>query len=183
MNSLAFIVQAAFIYINVLSVFGQSQSDSLENVLLNAESDTARISILIDYVDQFGESEDAIPFLKKAFELSLNVTSVRHQSRAEITYGSFLAETDLDAGISLIDQGIKRYQQENMLYYLTDGLYIKGQTLEIENQLDSAAQAYTLAFEIASNNAFHQESGDAAFALSVLNNLRGNNVNAASPDS
>ena len=178
MKSSVFIFSFVFLLINVISALGQSKIDSLKNELANASTDTARISILIDIAYEHESTDESIEFLKEAYRLSSNIPSIRHQSRAEIAYGSYLADLELDSGILLIDSGIKRYREHDMASYESNALYIKGQTYEYSNLWDSAVSSYKKAYEVASAGEIHPEWGDAAFALSVVNNLRGNNVKA-----
>lgn len=159
-------------------LFSQTKLDSLRSELEECKTDTGKISILIALTYNAGEYSDQINFSKKAFNLGLNVTSVKHKSRSEIVYGSYLAETKLDSGLSLIRLGINRYLKEGMDDYAANAIFVKGVTFEILSMYDSAISTYESLHMMASAKKIHPQWGDAAYALAYLNNNRGNNVEA-----
>ena len=178
MNSPAKAILICLLFLRFFSANGQSAEVSLQNELRNVKTDTGRISILIDLAYRAESNKEALKYSYQAFLLGKHTSSIRHKSRSEVVHGSFLSKSNLDSGIALIKSGIRGYEQAGMLLYTANGFYILGQTYDFQNQYNLAISCYEKTFEIASENEFYQEWGDAAYELSVLSNLKGNNVDA-----
>lgn len=163
-----------------LNVLAQnSKLDSLKNELSKAESDTAKISILINLAyEAHTQKVERISYAAQAYELARNVESIKHKSRSELTLGIFYSSTDLDSAISLMKKGTRRYLDNEMFEHTVNAYYITGITYEIEKLLDTAISYYEKAYELGKEHEVLPEYGDAAYALANINNIRGNNVEA-----
>ncbi len=157
---------------------GQSIQDSLKEELSLAQTDTAKISILIDLAYSSETTQESLNYTEKAYLLGKEVSSIRHKSRSEIVHGYYLSEVYLDSGVAFMNAGIKRYESEEMWLHVANALYVKAEAFEFLHELDSAITFYEQSFYTASRNELHQEWGDAALALSAIYNLRGNNAEA-----
>lgn len=164
------------LFLKVFALSAQSEQDSLINELSNIKTDTGRISMLIGLAYLAESTEDALSFTKQAYDLGKQVESIKHKSRSEIVHGSYLAEQDLDAGMHLINTALKRYESEKMWLYVANAYFVKAQTYEFLNEIDSALDSYQKSFYIASRNEFHPEWGDAALAMSYIYHLTGENA-------
>jgi len=147
-------------------------------VLDESSTDTAEISALINLAYASGDYKSQFEYSRAAFKLGEGVTSIRHKSRSEIVYGSFLSEIKPDSGISLINSGFRRYLENESYKYAANALYVKGVTFEVISMYDSALNAYENLFQLASDRAIHPEWGDAAYAIAYINNIRGKNLEA-----
>lgn len=172
-----FLVLFAFVF---CPSFGQKTTvDSLEKALQIAEADTSKINILIELsYNTLDNPERQLSYAKQALEIAKSVASIKHKSRSEIMTGVYYSTNNLDSAISLINIGINRYLDNDMMNYAANAYYIMGLTYEIENELDSAISIYKKTYDLASRNKIHPEYGNAAYALSNILNIRGENVEA-----
>ncbi|MEO9482164.1 MAG: tetratricopeptide repeat protein [Ekhidna sp.] len=152
--------------------------DSLKNALLEAESDTLKISILIDLAYESADEQNQLKYAGEAYTLGRQTKSIKHKGRSRVVLGLFYSNIDMDSSIHLMESGAELYLQNELMSHAVNAYYIIGVTYEIENQLDSAISVYKKTFEIGSEHKVHPEYGDAAYALANIFNIRGKNVDA-----
>lgn len=153
--------------------------DSLKTALENAESDTAKISTLIELgYAHFSDSSQRMRYALQAYELGKQVDYPKYQSRPELMLGIFLSSSDMDSAFVLMNSGVKRYMENELYSYAANAYFIMGLTHEIENNLDSALSYYRKTYEVGEENEVLPEYANAAYAIANINNIRANNVEA-----
>ncbi|WP_420317974.1 tetratricopeptide repeat protein [Ekhidna sp.] len=162
-----------------IPLFGQlSKIDSLRDQIAGAKHDTTKVTLLIDLAYELNDSS-SLGVAKEAYEIGKRCEDhPKYKGRSEAVYGLFLSSYDLDSGIFLMNQGAKRYLDNDLTSRAANALYIKGIIQEINELTDSAIVTYNKTAEISEQNNHYKELGDATYALANIYNTRGRNIMA-----
>lgn len=159
--------------------FGQYTSeDSLKSLLSTATTDTGRVSILIDLAYLSKPASQQRSYAYQAYQEGRKLDIGKHRIRSKITYGSFLADVNLDSGKIFLKEGVEDYRRMDLPDYEANALYLLALAFEFNNQLDSAICYYKKTYDISLQAKAHPEWGDAAYNISYLYNNNGNNIEA-----
>ncbi|MFK7952917.1 MAG: tetratricopeptide repeat protein [Ekhidna sp.] len=151
--------------------------DSLYNELEVTDQDTSKINLLIDIAY---EQEDSVQLQTAvdAYELAKKINNPRFEARSSAVLGYFYSFYDLDSGLSLLNNGVNIYLDNDFTLRAANALWFKGLVFEIENQFDSALYTYEKARLIAEVNDYYDELANAAFSIGNILNIRGENAKA-----
>ena len=155
----------------------QTVIDSLKAEIEASKYDTAKISLLIDLAYEIQDST-SLDIAREAYELGQRVSFPKYVARSEAVYGLFMADSDLDSAIHLINRGVKRYLENDFTKRAANALYVKGIIHEVYGTTDSATHAYKQSIAIAEENEHYLELGNSAYSLANMYNIRGQNVDA-----
>lgn len=155
----------------------QTVIDSLKAEIEAAEYDTTKISLWIDLAYEIQDST-SLDAARKAYQLSKSISYPKYIARSEAVYGLFLAEHDLDSGITLINRGANRYLENDFTERAANALYIKGIVNEVYGTSDTATSAYEQSIALAEEYEHFLELGNSAYSLANMYNIRGQNVKA-----
>lgn len=170
-STIAFLVQ-------FVSTAQPADVRQLEEALVKATHDTARISILGKLSKEENYKASGLKWARKAYLLSQNQNYPEYKAKGLEVLGTALRRPKPDSSLTLIHQAIQIYLENNHLTKAADAYHSLGRTLEEMGKNDSAYFYYNHQLHFSKELDYEKGIADGYYNMSAIDNKKGHNIEA-----